>query len=162
MRNSSLSISNQKGSVLVVAMLIMVLLSILGISAIRTATTEVRISANERLHKSAFYAAESGWQVAVGWLDGQYPMVTLDTGTDVSGANLTFSAGKYASPDPVPQANQTNFAAAADYLTAGIAPGYSADFKRFLYEIAATGSGARNASAQLTVTAGKVEYVGGY
>ena len=147
---------------MVVAMLIMFLLTILGVSAIRTSTTEVRIAANERLHKSAFYAAESGWRLAVGWLDGQYPLVTANTGTDLSGANLMLSSGKYGSSDSVPQGNQTSYTADAEFLSAVIAPGYSTDFRRFLYEITATGSGARNAGAELAVTAGKVEYTGGY
>ena len=51
---------NEHGSVMVVTMLILLLLTIIGVSAIDTTTTEVLIATNEQLHKIAFYAADGG------------------------------------------------------------------------------------------------------
>jgi hypothetical protein len=53
----------EEGSVLVVALLILVLLTLIGISATRTGEIEVQISGNEKTYKTAFYAAEAGIEV---------------------------------------------------------------------------------------------------
>ena len=53
----------EEGSVLVVALLILVLLTLIGISASRTGEIEVQISGNEKTCKTAFYAAEAGIEV---------------------------------------------------------------------------------------------------
>ena len=60
MQKTIFIMSNQQGSVIVIAMVILVLLTILGISATTTSTTEVQISTNTVLHNVAFYTAESG------------------------------------------------------------------------------------------------------
>lgn len=52
--------NNEKGSVLVVALLILVVLTLLGISASTTTEIELQIAANEKFHKIAFYNADSG------------------------------------------------------------------------------------------------------
>jgi hypothetical protein len=44
----------------VIALLILLVLTILGISAINTTTFETNIAGNERLYNNAFYAADSG------------------------------------------------------------------------------------------------------
>ena len=62
------------GSVIVAAMMILVLLTIIGISATSTSNTELNITSNTQLHKMAFFTAESGWLVMTGWLDDQYPL----------------------------------------------------------------------------------------
>lgn len=53
-------VNNQQGSVIVIAMVILVLLTIIGIAATNTSTTEVQISTNALLHNIAFYTADSG------------------------------------------------------------------------------------------------------
>ena len=51
---------DQQGVSLVIALLILLLLTILGISAISTTTYETNIAGNERLYNDAFYSAEAG------------------------------------------------------------------------------------------------------
>ena len=70
------------GSVIVAALMILVLLTIIGISAIGTSNTELNITSNVQLHKTAFFTAESGWLVMTGWLDDQYPLPTVPLGSD--------------------------------------------------------------------------------
>jgi hypothetical protein len=56
----------QAGSVLIVmAVLMLALLSIYGVSATRSGVTESRIAGNHHLHKMAFYQADGGARVAV-------------------------------------------------------------------------------------------------
>ena len=53
-------VNNEKGSVIVAAIMILVLLTIIGIGAINMSTTESSISTNSLLYERAFYTAEAG------------------------------------------------------------------------------------------------------
>lgn len=55
-------IFNQKGVILVVTLMVMVVLSLLGATFLTLATTESRIAYNEKEARQAFYAAEAGIQ----------------------------------------------------------------------------------------------------
>ena len=50
---------NEDGSVLVVAIVILMLLTIIGIAAMSTTNVELKISGNEKSYKMALYAAEA-------------------------------------------------------------------------------------------------------
>ena len=64
-----LFLKNEDGSVLVVALIMLVLLTIIGISASTTSTIEVRIAGNEKFHKMAFYAADGGTEAGAELLE---------------------------------------------------------------------------------------------
>ena len=49
------TIANDRGSALVVALLVLVLLTLMGISATTTSTIEVQMAGNEKFHDMAFY-----------------------------------------------------------------------------------------------------------
>jgi hypothetical protein len=51
---------NENGSALLVSMLILGLLTIIGIAVTRTTDIELQIAGNDRMHKTAFYEADSG------------------------------------------------------------------------------------------------------
>jgi hypothetical protein len=53
-------LNNQKGVSLVIALIILLVLTLLGISAITTTTFETNIAGNERLYNRAFYTTDSG------------------------------------------------------------------------------------------------------
>ena len=53
-------IRNEEGSVLVAALLFMVLLTLIGTSAMNTSSIEQQIAANDKFHKIAFQNADSG------------------------------------------------------------------------------------------------------
>jgi Tfp pilus assembly protein PilX len=64
MKNRSLS-TNEDGSVMVVSLMMLVLLTIIGVSAITTSNVELQISGNERVHRENLYNAEgSGMHAA--------------------------------------------------------------------------------------------------
>ena len=52
--------NNQQGSVIIMAVIVLALLTVIGISATNTSTTEVQVSTNAVLHNIAFYTADSG------------------------------------------------------------------------------------------------------
>jgi hypothetical protein len=52
--------AGQKGASLVVALMILLILTLIGISALQTTTHEVNIAGNERLYNRAFYTSDAG------------------------------------------------------------------------------------------------------
>jgi hypothetical protein len=57
-------IDNERGSVIVVALLLLVFLTIIGITATTNTRTELNITRNNQIYKRDFYAADSGWREA--------------------------------------------------------------------------------------------------
>jgi len=57
-------IRNEQGSVIIIAVMVLALLTIIGISSMKTSITEQQISTNHLIYNMNFYAAESG--IAVG------------------------------------------------------------------------------------------------
>ncbi len=53
-------LNNQNGAMMIVTVLVLALLTIIGLTAATTSTTELQIAANNRNHHKAVYAAESG------------------------------------------------------------------------------------------------------
>jgi hypothetical protein len=53
---------NEKGYIIIAALLILALLTIISVSAINMSMTESKIATNELLYEKAFYAAEAGLQ----------------------------------------------------------------------------------------------------
>lgn len=54
------SMANERGFILVTAMVILLLLVLIGLGAMRTSSIEVLIAGNDKFHKEAFYSADSG------------------------------------------------------------------------------------------------------
>ena len=68
----------EKGSVTVIALMILVVLTLLGIMATRTSTIDIRIAANEISYKKNFYVAEAGvFREALEIGRGNYPVTTI-------------------------------------------------------------------------------------
>ena len=64
MQNFLSHISNERGSVIVGALIVLMLLTVIGIATINISTTESSISTNSLLYERAFYAAEAGLEHA--------------------------------------------------------------------------------------------------
>jgi len=158
------NIANDRGSALVLALLILVLLTLMGISATNTSTVEVQMASSEKFYELAFYSAESGWQRALNWLDGQFPGVTDNLVWD--GTTFTPVAGSLEEAPTVgiPLADDTNTQYLVKVEFAGTAPvtGYGTSFRRFNYRVNSLGVGPGNARSEVEVTAGKVFDMGGY
>jgi hypothetical protein len=61
-------LTNKNGVVLIIALLMLLILTLIGISSISTTTYETKISGNERVGTDAFYASEAGIQVGLNQL----------------------------------------------------------------------------------------------
>ncbi len=152
------TIANDRGSALVVALLVLVLLTLMGISATTTSTIEVQMAGNEKFHEMAFYAADSGWQEALNWLDRQYPGITDNRRWDA--VDDTFSPKDENDPPPdyisLAVDNSTAYRVEIDFVGTRAVPGYGTNFRRFNYRVNSVGFGPRNARSEVSVVAGKI------
>jgi Tfp pilus assembly protein PilX len=116
-------LKNEKGVALVIALIMLIILTFIGISSISSSVFESRISGNERVGSSAFYAAEGGVNVGI----SRIPDITAYSGT--IGSDESFWSGRSIDSSPQPQKN----------LGVMLKPGFdtSWEFKRF--QINATG-----------------------
>lgn len=73
---------DSKGYALVIALVMLLVLTIIGISAITTTTYETAISGNERIGTDAFYAAEAGIQVVLNQLPDTTPVSRTKLGEE--------------------------------------------------------------------------------
>jgi hypothetical protein len=58
-------LTNQSGAALVIALIIMIVLTLIGLASTFTSTFEIRLSGNKRGSTDAFYATETGIQAAL-------------------------------------------------------------------------------------------------
>jgi hypothetical protein len=57
------ALSSQRGSALILAMLMILLMSVIAALSVQTSVTETRIAGNDRLYRAAFHEAEGGVEV---------------------------------------------------------------------------------------------------
>ena len=68
---------DEKGSILIIALVMLAFLTLLGISVTNTSTIEVQIAGNERFHKQNFYRAEAAAMEAAQRLQNESDKQTL-------------------------------------------------------------------------------------
>jgi Tfp pilus assembly protein PilX len=99
MKTSSANLKNEKGSVIIMAMMILVLLTIIGIAATNTSIYESQIIGNEHRYQIDFYVADSGWKEGAMWLENTgAPPPNANPGT----SNIVRNWGNAAGSDPPP------------------------------------------------------------
>lgn len=89
------SLGNQKGIALVMALLMLLVLTIIGVSSISSSVFEAKLSGNERVGSAAFYASEAGVMVGIDRL----PNLTAYSGN-------VDSDGRYRSGEMIPSTPQ--------------------------------------------------------
>lgn len=67
--NYSKYLDDERGSTILLSMLILILLSFLGVSAVSTTVNELKIASNDQAYKKAFYNADSGVQYVIGYIE---------------------------------------------------------------------------------------------
>lgn len=86
---------SQRGAALIIAVLILLVLTVVGIFAVTTATLDTKITGFHKWHVEAFYAADAGVDFAV----AQCPFGTMDT--------LTPSPSQWSTATSQPQSSVT-------------------------------------------------------
>ncbi len=98
MRNSILKNQSEQGSITVIALMILVVLTLLGITISRTSTIDVRIAGNEIPFKQNFYVAEGGIHREAAEVGrGNYPVMNIIN--DVAPPPLATEAGQTSGED---------------------------------------------------------------
>jgi type IV pilus assembly protein PilX len=96
-RKTTNILSNENGAALVIALMMMIMLTLIGLGSIFTSTFEVKLSGNKRGSTNAFYAADSGVQVIMANIEnfdlpGKYEDNQYDPFTDPANSNVTKAA----------------------------------------------------------------------
>jgi type IV pilus assembly protein PilX len=81
---------NQQGAALVVGLILLVVITVLAISGMNTATTELAMARNNQNSENAFQAAETGLEAALG--QGAFNTVAGATVTQVINSNDSVTA----------------------------------------------------------------------
>ena len=93
-------LANNRGSAIIIAMLVLVTLTLVGVSATNTSIFESRIIRNDQDYQIDFYVAESGWKDGAMWLNGAAgPPGLVNPNTDNIIKNFGFNT---APADPAP------------------------------------------------------------
>lgn len=134
-KQTSLPIGRQRGAALVVGLILLLVLTLLAITGMNTATTELVMAGNEQFRQNAFNASETGIEEALADLE-TVPQngVAVDVNEGVEGSDT--------------DTYETSSLYLGDDLNI---TGYSAGkFVGFHYEIVSTGRSARNAASEHT------------
>jgi Tfp pilus assembly protein PilX len=100
MKNAIFFPNNEKGSIIVIALLVLSVLTIIAFSATSNSIYETQIIRNEHLYHLDFYLADSGWKEAAMWLENLAgPPSHKNPGGDNIVKNFGFNT---ASADPAP------------------------------------------------------------
>jgi PilX N-terminal len=152
-------LKNEKGSVTVLAVVLLMLLTLLGMAAISTSSIETQIAGNEVRHKLAFYAAESA-AAYVAWHPDLYGPDNITSGDPHYFPNSTSGAAyvqntTQQSPQPIDAAGTQSFEGQVSYTGSASPPrgsGYSAGtFRAHQYQMICNGHSSNNAFETLMI-----------
>jgi len=154
-------LKSEKGTVLIVAILVLCILTLIGISATTTTTIDLQIAANERDYSREFYVADSVWKQAANWLDVlAFAPPNINSSGDIvrnygdGGQDQTNSSFPAGTEDNIIDGIPSWYR--ATYITNTVAPGSGAEYRRFFYSSTANA----NRSQEIEVTLSKIFKVG--
>jgi len=116
-------LKNEKGVALVIALIMLIILTFIGISAISSSVFEAKLSGNERWGSVAFYAASAGVEVGISRL----PEIAAYSGN--VGSDENYRSGTLTATSAQPQKN----------LGLTFKPGFDPTFEFKRFQINATG-----------------------
>lgn len=137
----------QQGAALVIGLILLLILTLLAVTGMNTASSELIMAGNEQFRQNAFHAAEAGIEQAVTEL-----ATVPQTGTAVVVSNV-----------PVPGSSGDEYTTSSTYMGDDLnLPGFSAGkFVGFHYQIESRGTSARNANSQQRQGAFVIQSSGG-
>ena len=134
----------EHGSVTVMALLILVVLTVLGVTIIRTTTLDLKVSTNETMRKQSFYVAEGGvYREAAEVGEGSYVVTNIYQPRPLANeGGLTNASGNVIDinlPGVAHQVYGSNYNFNLNYVGFFLPPkGYSVDqFSRYDFNITA-------------------------
>lgn len=133
--------ARQRGAALAIGLILLLVLTVLAVSGMNTASMELVMAGNEQYRQRAFHAAESGIELAL-----------VDMGT----------VGQTVPKTVTPAISETTaqVETTTEYMGDGSVPGSGQDIVGYHYQITSTGSSSRNSRSVLTQGAYIVQNVG--
>ena len=122
--NGGAILKNQKGVALVIALIMLIVLTLIGLSSIGTSIFETKISGHDRFASNAFYAAEGGLEVGISRIPDDLTAYSGNIGPDE-----TYRSGRITDSSPQPSQN----------LGLALKPGYETTWEFKRYQVCATG-----------------------
>lgn len=153
-------LKNEKGSVTVLAVVLLMLLTLLGMAVISTSSIETQIAGNEMRHNLAFYAADSA-AAYVAWHPDLYGPDNITPGdphffpNSTTGASYVQYTSLIEGTYDVDVAGTQKFEGSVNYASSSSPPrgsGYSAGtFRAHQYKMTCNGHSSNNALETLTI-----------
>ncbi len=106
--------ARQRGTMLIIALIVLVALTLAGIATMRSVDTATIVAGNVALRQASVNAADQGIQAGVGWLVSMLPAATVGNLISDNHAPAANSVGYYSSVDP----NEPDWQAAANWSDA--------------------------------------------
>ncbi|HEV7605939.1 MAG TPA: PilX N-terminal domain-containing pilus assembly protein [Steroidobacteraceae bacterium] len=126
------SVRKQRGAALIIGLMMLVIVTMLAVSAVNTASTELVMAGNEQFRERAFQAADAGVERAIATLD---TVPQTGTAVPINNVAIVSQSGDEYSVSSVFVGYESNVANAGE------------DFVAAHYRITSTGSSLRNSRA---------------
>ena len=143
--------NNQNGIAIIIVLMVLALITVAGLMATRTSTTELQISTSDQVHKISFYAAEAARAYVLLNYD-LYSSANIEPGNPLSYPD----SGDPAAEQPLDAGSNQSYNGQVEYLNSSAPPRGSGfqmgKFKAHVYEMECTGYGPRG--AETTIEAG--------
>jgi len=148
MNSPALNYNNQNGMAIVSVLMVLALITIAGLMASRTSSTEVQISTSDQMYKISFYAAEAA-RAYVMYNADLYGSQNIDSDNPLNFPNDADSNAEQL----LDAGSNQSYNGQVDYLNASPPPrgsGYQVGkFKAHVYQMACTGHGPRDSSTSI-------------
>jgi len=158
-------LGNERGMVLIVVLVMLLLFSILGATVLTNSTTELRITGNYRNQQQAFYAADGGLEQ--GQLSNAIYSLIPNVGNDWKGT-ITFNDANTVTitQNAVAAAGAVNTAqVVAVNIGSGPPPpgsGYDETYQANLYDLDVTGFGPNNTEIEISSSIARMQAKSSY
>lgn len=135
------NLRSERGSAMVFAVGVLAVLAILALIIVSVVVTEKRTAAADYSSERAFYSADAASEAGVNWLRGQLtPPPSLDS---LSNVRL--------SPGAVALTADHSYEFDVRFVTKQFRPGWSVEYKDFVYRVEASGASAQQSQAALEI-----------
>lgn len=152
MRTVAFRWRDETGSVLLLTLIAIIVLSLLGAALLNMSRTETFVSFRSVYREGAFYAGEGGIHIGLDQLSGNTVTSTQAIPLTTIGGNYTYRSGRLS--DPGPQPLQFVGTKPGTGYSVAVGTGYNpAGYVFFNYQMNVTGTGPRNAQREVEVLA---------
>jgi Tfp pilus assembly protein PilX len=136
-------LSNERGSALVLALGVLVVLSVLAVVIVSVASSDRWTAFSEYTNTRAFYSADAASEASINWLRMQAQPPAI-----VDGSNHVYVAGGFTALN-----SDANYKSDVTFVRKHFRPGWSSEYKDYEYVITADGASVKSSSAAVDVSA---------